>query len=246
MRTMLSEWLFKQKIFEKWYISSKKRSIKNILFGHFVDEWWNYTNMIFIKVILRIPSERALILDVGSGEGRILVPLVEQGIRVVGLDPSSILLKDCKEVLRTKGLSTDLVRSIGECLPFRDDLFDIIICAATLEHLFSPELFLKEAKRVLKNGGVICIKQGFEKKKMPQADHIRSFTIENLLVLVRHFKVVAAIKIGNRSLWRLMYYLAPFIRSNKILHILFRICVYSGMRKPEKAFLAILIAKKTR
>jgi SAM-dependent methyltransferase len=41
----------------------------------------------------------------------------------------------------------------GLTFPFADDYFDSIVSFEVLEHVFNPELFLKEAHRVLKPGG---------------------------------------------------------------------------------------------
>lgn len=41
----------------------------------------------------------------------------------------------------------------GTKIPFDNEYFDSIVCFEVLEHVFNPDLFLEEAKRVLKKGG---------------------------------------------------------------------------------------------
>lgn len=50
------------------------------------------------------------------------------------------------------------VIAIGEYLPFKSECFDRIVSFHVIEHSANPELFLKEAIRVCKNGGFIIIR----------------------------------------------------------------------------------------
>jgi SAM-dependent methyltransferase len=42
----------------------------------------------------------------------------------------------------------------GAEIPFGNDYFDSIVCFEVLEHVFNPDVFLSEACRVLKSGGI--------------------------------------------------------------------------------------------
>lgn len=53
---------------------------------------------------------------------------------------------------RVKFLSYD-----GKVLPYEDQTFDRIIISHCLEHILSPENFIKEMMRTLKHGGVLSI-----------------------------------------------------------------------------------------
>lgn len=46
----------------------------------------------------------------------------------------------------------------GERWPLPDAAADLIVCDQVLEHLPDPQLFFTEARRVLKGGGVLCIR----------------------------------------------------------------------------------------
>lgn len=49
------------------------------------------------------------VLDLGCGTGRVLLPLAEKGIEVVGLDNSPEMLQLCRRKLETAGLQANLV-----------------------------------------------------------------------------------------------------------------------------------------
>ncbi|MBN1591762.1 MAG: class I SAM-dependent methyltransferase [Candidatus Coatesbacteria bacterium] len=48
------------------------------------------------------------VLEVGSGTGRILVPLLERGVDIVGLDTSDNMMARCRAMCETKGLKAEL------------------------------------------------------------------------------------------------------------------------------------------
>ncbi len=49
----------------------------------------------------------------------------------------------------------------GTTFPFIDGEFDSIVINQVLEHVFNPEVFLKEVKRVMKDGGVLLLTAPF-------------------------------------------------------------------------------------
>ena len=56
----------------------------------------------------RIQKSSQPILELGSGTGRILVPLLERGFDISGLDTSQPMLDRCRAALHAKGLKTEL------------------------------------------------------------------------------------------------------------------------------------------
>jgi ubiquinone/menaquinone biosynthesis C-methylase UbiE len=87
------------------------------------------------------------ILEVGVGTGRVARPLVDRGVRVVGVDASRGMLGRAA----AKGLPY-LVRGDAYCLPFPDRSFDAALFVHVLHILDRPSLGLREAARVGRHG----------------------------------------------------------------------------------------------
>ena len=89
------------------------------------------------------------ILDVGGGNGRLAVKLVEIGGDVTVVDVSEEMIKNIK--IKSSKLKT--VIGDAESLPFENESFDIVIATFLIVHLKDLRLFFDEAYRVLKPGG---------------------------------------------------------------------------------------------
>jgi SAM-dependent methyltransferase len=91
---------------------------------------------------------QGLVLDVGCGpQAR---PSYAEGFggAFFGIDP-------------LRGTSAErrfsFVQGIGEFLPFRDATFDRVLFGTSLDHALSPELALREARRVVRANGAVVI-----------------------------------------------------------------------------------------
>jgi len=62
------------------------------------------------------------------------------------------ILNNCIDVLGNKSIHGDAC-----CLPFKDSSIDIVLSLDLIEHLASPDDFLSESVRVLKNNGMLII-----------------------------------------------------------------------------------------
>ena len=72
----------------------------------------------------------------------------------------------------------------GDVFPFPDQYFDGVICNQVLEHVFAPEIFLAEIRRVLKSGGNLLLTVPFVWDEHEQPwDYARysSFGLKSLL-----------------------------------------------------------------
>jgi methionine biosynthesis protein MetW len=87
---------------------------------------------------------KAEICDVGCGDGFFLLEGVITIGRRVGVDFSQVAVQKCK----AKGLEAFRVDVEKEPLPFRDKEFDVVFLIDVLEHVWQPELLLREAGRV--------------------------------------------------------------------------------------------------
>lgn len=86
------------------------------------------------------------ILDAGAGTGASTAVFAERGA-VVALDASRAMLAANAGARRVRG---DI-----ESLPFADDWFDVVAFTASLFMVPDPDRAVREARRVLRDGGVV-------------------------------------------------------------------------------------------
>src|SRR4030042_5608292 len=98
-----------------------------------------------------------LILDVGCGRAIDGARLWQKGAKVVGLEPSHVMLVRAKEHLRENNAGVALAQGAGETLPFKPHSFDKVMCKGALDHFFSPSKTMEEIARVLKPGGEMIV-----------------------------------------------------------------------------------------
>ena len=102
-----------------------------------------------IQSLLDVAGEGARILEVGTGTGRISIPLLKWGGDLIGCDLSPKMLARQHE----KYPAARLLQADAVFLPFPDDHFDILLTVHVM-HLIGPwREALREFKRVLKAGG---------------------------------------------------------------------------------------------
>jgi ubiquinone/menaquinone biosynthesis C-methylase UbiE len=111
-----------------------------------------------IQALLDAAGPGAHILEVGTGTGRISIPLLERGANLIGCDLSAKMLVRQRE----KYPSARLAQSDAVFLPFPSDHFDALITVHVM-HLIGPwREALREFKRVLKPGGVLLNVRTYE------------------------------------------------------------------------------------
>lgn len=85
------------------------------------------------------------LLDNGCGRGEFLHAFSKCGLDVSGTDISDY----CKDSV--------VVNLEKEPLPFEDNSFDVVFSKSVIEHIWEVEHYMKEMKRVLKEGGRLII-----------------------------------------------------------------------------------------
>jgi SAM-dependent methyltransferase len=99
--------------------------------------------------------ERIQVLDVGCGNGGMLLPFAEAGHRCWGLDLT--LHPELAEVAARAGLSLGQLQARGEALPFPDGSLDLVLLAETVEHVPGVRRLGAEVARVLRPGGLCYV-----------------------------------------------------------------------------------------
>ena len=103
--------------------------------------------------------QQGRVLHIGTATGRVSQYLISQGVEYVGLELSDVMVRITKEKLNGSGM---IVRGDAEHLPFKEEIFDNIVCVRSFHFLPEPSQFLIEARRVAKRKGRVIV--SFEKK----------------------------------------------------------------------------------
>ncbi len=99
-----------------------------------------------------------LVLDLGTGTGRVLELFADQADRVIGFDRSHSMLEYARTRLSGKGLENCQVRQ-GDLtdLAYEGGQADLVVLYQVLHFLIEPEKALQESSRLLKPGGQCLI-----------------------------------------------------------------------------------------
>lgn len=94
------------------------------------------------------------VLDIGCGTGDLAVKLARRGMNVVGVDFSAVAIKKARARAVTEGVSATFIEGDISVI---NDTFDAIFCKLVYAFISDKELFLKEVKARLKEGGVFVL-----------------------------------------------------------------------------------------
>jgi hypothetical protein len=89
-----------------------------------------------------------------------------------------------------KGKPDRVERGSAEALPFEAESFDVVVLEQVLEHLADPARGLREARRVLRTGGIVCVgvpdaaryaeRRFFDYYWLLLREHIQHFDVHHL------------------------------------------------------------------
>lgn len=100
------------------------------------------------------------VLDLGCATGivaRRTAPRVGDEGRVVGLDIDPDMLRVAEERAAAEGITVEWHEGDAADLDFADDTFDLVLCQQGLQFFTDPAAALREAARVLVDGGRIAL-----------------------------------------------------------------------------------------
>lgn len=123
------------------------------------------------------------VLDIGCGEGRFGRMLAERGAVVTGLDPCAPLIAAAQDRSPTS------LYTVGgaENLPFRDRVFDAAIMYLVLIDVFDFRKAIREAHRVLREGGRLVVANIISFRSACELGWIKDDNGERLYVAVNNY-----------------------------------------------------------
>lgn len=90
------------------------------------------------------------VLDVGGGDGRLMLPFLAQGVECYLVDYGKWILEG---VQRLGSTLADVPQTMS---------FDIVICSHVLEHVSYPRRLLEDIRRILCDGGIVYLEVPLE------------------------------------------------------------------------------------
>jgi ubiquinone/menaquinone biosynthesis C-methylase UbiE len=122
---------------------------------------WSYDGFIENMINMTTFKPNDVVLDVATGTGVIPRKLVKRGKssgQIIGLDITHAMLRRAVQQIGPvqKGAPIRLTCASAMGMPFRNNLFDVIVCGLATHHLNVP-VVLSEMYRVLKGDGRLTI-----------------------------------------------------------------------------------------
>nr|MCU0616996.1 class I SAM-dependent methyltransferase [Gemmatimonadaceae bacterium] len=109
-----------------------------------------------LHLLASLASPTWVVGDLGCGTGSLSATLAPHVARVIAVDASAAMLEAAR--VRTASLPNVEVRDgTLEALPIADATLDLAICALVLHHVAEPLGVLRDARRVLRDGGRLLV-----------------------------------------------------------------------------------------
>ena len=113
----------------------------------------------WLETIARwVPNDMDIVLDLGCGTGRYSGALSTRfASRVVAIDPSEKMLAEAAKKMTP---NVRYVRAMAEALPLADGAIDMVFMSMVFHHFSNSQRAVRECCRVLRPGGVVCLRAG--------------------------------------------------------------------------------------
>ena len=144
------------------------------------------------QYILKYLPRNGINLEAGSGLGRYIFYLSDLGFNIIGIDISLRGLNSCKNWSGVNGYNNKFICADVRSVPLPDNSISGYISLGVIEHFKEgPEDALKEADRILKDGGIAIIstpnKYSFHTIFLSQINKIK-LLVKSLLSILRLYK----------------------------------------------------------
>jgi len=139
-----------------------------------------YVRFLLMKKLINW-GKKDVVLDAGCGSGRFLSLLSPFVKEIHGIDISEEALKIAKTI---KATNVKIEKGSILKIPYKNGVFDKVICIDVIEHIKNDEKALKEIKRVLKSNGegVIYFVAG---KLNPKIGHVYTYSVKEIQKLTK-------------------------------------------------------------
>lgn len=146
-------------------------------------------------------AQNLKILDVGCGGGILCEPLARMGAHVTGIDADSQAIKVARNHATEYGLDITYLNEPVESLDPKTHHYDVITALEIIEHVDSPDIFVKNCLNLLKPNGLFFLST---LNRTPQSFLIGKVAAEY---------IVRAVPMGTHT-W------AKFLKPHEITHFL--------------------------
>jgi ubiquinone/menaquinone biosynthesis C-methylase UbiE len=194
-----------------------------------------------------------LILDAGCGIGGSAIWLAKKyGARVIGITLSDNQLRQAQQLAQQEQVAdlTDFFIKDYLNTGFPDEAFDVVWAAESVCYAESKIDFLKEAFRILKNGGRLIIADGFLKRETKNKEEERWFNVfikglalSNLAKIdefgedlkkagfknMKYWDKTEAIKISSKKLYLMCLFCLPFLKVIEWLRLTPKLLTDNGL-----------------
>jgi|SRR4051812_30029180 len=116
-----------------------------------LDAGWDSTRPPFLRLV---PPPGRLTVDVGCGEGRMGRELTAAGHRIIGVDATFALA----QAAASHPQPLDLIVGDAARLPLRDSAADLVVAFMSLMDIDDFSEAIREASRVLEDGGAVLLR----------------------------------------------------------------------------------------
>ena len=120
--------------------------------------WFGVMYKIKLERLKAIAAGRKT-LEVGCGSGAFLVPLLEAGIDIYGVDYAAPFVKKTQSLVGASNQHR-IIECDAKSMPYKDSEFNFAYCMSTLPYVRDRRNVLEEIFRVLSSGGVAYLELG--------------------------------------------------------------------------------------
>lgn len=101
-------------------------------------------------------TEEDVVLECACGTGLLTVPMAQKCKKLIATDISVGMMRQAKKKVANYS-NTKIGKASILALPFKDDMFDVVVAANVIHLLNEPEKAISELKRVCKPNGKIIL-----------------------------------------------------------------------------------------